>query len=138
VPCVNETESAALWRLVDVPFEKLDALPFGAIVVDLSGTVVAYNQYEARLARQDRDAVLGKNFFRDVAPCTAVKSFEGRLLTFASGKKTVGERFNYFFPFAHGPVDVTITFLKLRGKDQILIAVERIETPPADAAATDS
>ena len=135
---MNETEAETLWRLVDVSFDKLDALPFGAIVVDLNGTIVAYNQYEARLARQDRDAVLGKNFFQDVAPCTAVRSFEGRMLTFASGKKTVGERFNYFFPFAHGPVDVTITFLKLRGKDQILIAVERIEPPPAAEAETDS
>jgi len=131
---MNETEAEALWRLVDVPFDRLDALPFGAIVVDLNGTIVAYNQYEARLARQDRDAVLGKNFFRDVAPCTAVREFEGRLLTFASGKRMVGERFNYFFPFIHGPVDVTITFLKLRGKDQILIAVERIETPLGDEA----
>jgi photoactive yellow protein len=138
VPRVNETEAETLWRLVDVSFDKLDALPFGAIVVDLNGTIVAYNQYEARLARQDRDAVLGKNFFQDVAPCTAVRSFEGRMLTFASGKKTVGERFNYFFPFAHGPVDVTITFLKLREKDQILIAVERIEPPPAAEAETDS
>ncbi|MGD0475528.1 MAG: PAS domain-containing protein [Candidatus Velthaea sp.] len=129
---MNRIDEEELWRLVDVPFEKLDALPFGAIVVDLNGTIVAYNQYEARLARQERDAVLGKNFFADVAPCTAVRTFEGRLLTFASGKATVGERFNYFFPFAHGPVDVTITFLKLRGKDQILIAVERAEVlPPA-------
>jgi photoactive yellow protein len=132
---MNETEAAALWRLVDVPFEHLDALPFGAIVVDLNGVIVAYNQYEARLARQDRDAVLGKNFFRDVAPCTSVRAFEGRMLSFAAGKEAVGERFNYFFPFAHGPVDVTITFLKLRGKDQILIAVERTEAPAPDLPA---
>jgi photoactive yellow protein len=130
-PRVNETEVEARWRLVDVPFDQLDALPFGAIVVDLAGTIVAYNQYEARLARQERDAVIGKNFFRDVAPCTAVRTFEGRLLTFASGNQTVGERFNYFFPFAHGPVDVTISFIKLRGKDQVLIAVERIEAGAA-------
>jgi photoactive yellow protein len=134
---VNNTEIEALWRLVDVPFEQLNALPFGAIVVDLSGTMVAYNQYEARLARQDRDAVIGKNFFREIAPCTAVQAFEGRLQALArdAGKGIVGERFNYFFPFAHGPVDVTITFLKLRGKDQMLIAVERTELASGNAGA---
>lgn len=126
---VDEADAEALWRLVDVPFEQLDAMPFGAIVVDLAGDILAYNQYEARLARQDREAVIGKNFFRDIAPCTSVRAFEGRLQAFAQTKSRVSERFQYFFPFAHGPVDVTITFLKLRGKDRILIAVER--TAPA-------
>ncbi len=125
---VNEAEAEALWRLVDVPFEKLDGLPFGAIVVDLAGRIVAYNQYEARLARKERDAVIGKNFFRDVAPCTAVQAFEGRMQTFARSKHKVSEQFNYFFPFAHGPLEVKITFLKLRGKGQILIAVERLDS----------
>ena len=125
---VNETE-AELWRLVDVPFEELDALPFGAVVVDLAGSIVAYNQYEARSARKDRESVVGRNFFRDVAPCTAVQGFEGRLQAFVRSKKAVSERFNYFFPFAHGPVEVVITFLKLPGKDKILIAVERTDAP---------
>jgi photoactive yellow protein len=126
---VNEAEEEALWRLVDVPFAQLDLLPFGAIVVDHNGGIVAYNQYEARLARQDRDAVIGKNFFHDVAPCTAVQAFEGRMQSFIRKKNAVSERFNYFFPFVHGPVEVTITLLKLRGKDQILIAVERSDPP---------
>jgi photoactive yellow protein len=133
---VNEAEADALWRLVDVPFNELDRLPFGAIVVDFAGGIVAYNQYEARLARKDRDAVIGKNFFRDVAPCTAVQAFEGRLQKFVRSKERVSERFNYFFPFVHGAVEVTITFLKLRGKDQILIAVERTDGAGAGGKAT--
>jgi photoactive yellow protein len=124
---VNGAEAEALWRLVDVPFDQLDVMPFGAIVVDANGGIVAYNQYEARLARKDRDAVIGKNFFRDVAPCTAVQAFQGRMHAFIRSKHRVSERFNYFFPFAHGPIEVTITFIKLRGKDQTLIAVERVE-----------
>ncbi len=127
---MNESDAQALWRLVDVPFDQLDMMPFGAIVVDFAGGIVAYNQYEARLARSDREAVIGKNFFRDVAPCTAVQAFEGRMQKFIKSKHVVSERFNYFFPFAHEPVEVTITFIKLRGQDRILIAVERT-TPPA-------
>ncbi len=128
---VNEADAEALWRLVNVSLDQLDAMPFGAIVVDPGGTIVAYNQYEARLARVDREAVIGKNFFRDVAPCTAVQEFEGRLQIFLRSKDQVTERFNYFFPFTHGPVEVTITFLKLHGKNQVLIAVERVD-PEAD------
>ena len=131
---VNEAEAEALWRLVDVPFEELDALPFGAIVVDTGGKIVAYNQYEARLVRADRDAVIGKNFFLDVAPCTAVQAFQGRMQQFVKSKDRVSERFNYFFPLVSGPIEVTITFIKLRGKNQILIAVERTD-PPAAAGA---
>lgn len=126
---VNDFDPEALWRLVDVSFDELDAMPFGAIVVDFAGGIVAYNQYEARLARKDRDAVVGKNFFRDVAPCTAVQAFEGRMQAFIRSRDAVSERFNYFFPFVHGAVEVTITFIKLRGKDRILIAVERTGAP---------
>ncbi len=127
---MNDADAEALWRLVDVPFDQLDSMPFGAIVVDAEGGIVAYNQYEARLARKDRDAVIGKNFFRDVAPCTAVVAFQGRMQSFIRSKHQVSERFNYFFPFAKDPIEVTITFIKLRGNDQILIAVERVETRP--------
>ncbi len=129
---MNEAEAEALWRLVDVPFDELDALPFGAIVVDPGGKIIAYNQYEARLARADRDAVIGKNFFRDVAPCTAVQLFQGRMIEFVRSKNRVSERFNYFFPLVQAPVEVTITFLKLRGKNQILIAVERTQSSSDD------
>jgi photoactive yellow protein len=121
------SEEARLWRLVDIGMDRLDELPFGAIVVDYEGTIVQYNQYESRLAQRDRDAVLGRNFFREVAPCTGVQAFEGRMKAFLALPDAVSESFDYFFPFVHGSVDVTITFIKLTGKKQILIAVERID-----------
>jgi len=116
-----------LWRIVDLSYEGLDELPLGAVVVDYVGTIVAYNQYEARMAHKDAQAVIGLNFFHDIAPCTAVKAFEGRMYEFIKSKERVSESFDYFFPFAHGSVDVTITFLKLAGKEQILIAIERVD-----------
>lgn len=129
---MSEFDPEKIWRLVDLSFDQLDTMPFGAIVVEYDGTIVAYNQYEARLARKDRDRVIGKNFFRDVAPCTAVQAFEGRMRTFITTKDVVSESFDYFFPFSHGSVDVTITFLKLVAKNQILIAVERTDKVPAE------
>jgi photoactive yellow protein len=121
------SEEGRLWRFTDLAPEKLDELPFGAIVVEYDGTIVAYNQYEARMARMEREAVVGRNFFRDIAPCTAVTAFEGRMRTFLALPDHVSESFDYFFPFVHGSVDVTITFIKLAGKKQVLIAVERTD-----------
>jgi photoactive yellow protein len=114
-----------LWRLADLTPEQLDELPLGAVVIDATGTISAYNSYEANLSRLDQDRVIGRNFFRDIAPCTAVKEFEGRMRAFMRSKDRVSETFDYFFPFAHMPLDVSITFLKLPDKKSILIAIER-------------
>jgi photoactive yellow protein len=109
-----------------LPIERFDELPFGGIVVDDDGVIVEYNEYETRLSHLQRSQVIGLNFFHDVAPCTAVQAFEGRFKTFLRSKKTVSRSFDYGFPFAHGAVSVTITFLKLPFKHRTLIAVERI------------
>jgi len=121
-----------LWRAIDLPTDRLDELPFGAIVIDANGIVLEYNEYESRLSHQERAAVIGRNFFRDIAPCTAVRAFEGRLHDFLKLREQISESFDYFFPFAHGAVDVTITFLRLHKQGQVLIAVERVATPPKD------
>ncbi len=123
---MNENGAGSrVWRAYDLPRESLDELPFGAIVIDVKGTILEYNEYESRLARLSRESVVGKNFFRDVAPCTGVQAFEGRLRAFLKTNDRVSESFDYFFPFRHGAVTVEITFLRLPKKGQILIAVER-------------
>jgi photoactive yellow protein len=113
-------------RLADLPMAEIDVLPFGAIRIDENGTIRTYNQYEARLSRLDAARVIGKNFFRDIAPCTAVQAFEGRMRDFIASADVISTSFDYFFSFAHDAVDVTITFVKLPNKE-IMIAVERIE-----------
>jgi photoactive yellow protein len=118
-------EKERLWRLADLAPDQLDELPLGAVVIDRNGTISAYNSYEAEMARLDAKRVIGRNFFRDIAPCTAVKEFEGRMRDFMRSKEHVSESFDYFFPFAHAPVDVTITFLKMPDRKSILIAIER-------------
>jgi photoactive yellow protein len=120
-------EKERLWRLADVGPAQLDELPVGAVVIDAAGTITAYNSYEAALSRLDPERVIGRNFFRDIAPCTAVKEFEGRMRDFMRSPAKVSETFDYFFPFAHDPINVTITFLKLPDRKSILIAIERTE-----------
>ena len=57
---------------------ELDALPFGVIALDRDGFVLRYNLYESRLARLDRNQVVGRNFFDEIAPCTRNEAFQGR------------------------------------------------------------
>ena len=121
-----------LWRLADLTPAQLDELPLGAVVINAAGTISAYNSYEAEMAHLDAKRVIGRNFFRDIAPCTAVKEFEGRMREFMRSKEQVSESFDYFFPFAHAPIDVMITFLKMPDRKSILIAIERNEKQTSD------
>jgi photoactive yellow protein len=50
--------------------EQLDALTFGVVRMDANGVVVAYNNFESQLSGLSPERVIGKHFFRDVAPCT--------------------------------------------------------------------
>jgi photoactive yellow protein len=131
---VNNPDARRLEAVLEMPPEQFDELPFGAIVIDPDGTIASYNEYETRLSQLDRERVIGRNFFRDVAPCTAVREFEGRLHDFLRTNETVSEKFDYLFLFLHGAVAVEITFLRLRKKGQILIAVERAAGGPAPIA----
>jgi photoactive yellow protein len=87
---------------------QLDELPFGAIRLDKEGKVLSYNTTESKLTGRDPERVIGRNFFREVAPCTNVQAFAGR---FREGVAR-GEMhfiFPYRFDFEMAPRDVTVT-----------------------------
>ena len=56
---------------------QLNQLAFGAVEVDASGKILKYNATEGAITGRDPKAVLGRNFFRDVAPCTNRPAFKG-------------------------------------------------------------
>lgn len=89
---------------------ELDLLPFGAIHVDRNGIIDAYNVAEEQLASRTRDAVLGKMFFNQVAPCTRVKQFYG---AFQEGvlRSQLNEVFDFSFRFPHGTREVRIRMI---------------------------
>ncbi len=106
--------------------EELDVLPFGVIALDREGVVIRYNRVEARLARLDRALVIGKNFFRKIAPCTATPEFEGRFREFigdSSGPSRV--RFQYVFNFRFGAQEVDIDFVRCSSPDFIYVCIGR-------------
>src|SRR5579875_137216 len=102
---------------------QLDAYPNGVITMDRTGRILRYNLAEARLARRDQASTIGLNFFRDVAPCTAVKDFMGRFQRFAQERESGVERFDFTFRFAWGTQEVGITMIRKAGVDEINIIV---------------
>ena len=87
---------------------ELDALPYGVIQVDAEGIVLRYNAYEESLSGLVRQKVVGRNFFKQIAPCTDMQEFYGR---FREGV-AAGElhcTFRFHFSFKKNPPDVTIT-----------------------------
>lgn len=85
----------------------IDGLPFGAILLDRDGKVLAYNRAEEQLSGRSRTEVVGRNFFTEVAPCTRVKRFFG---TFQEGieRKSLNEIFDFTFKFPGNPKEVRI------------------------------
>ena len=117
IPLENRvsSDSAAptpfIFRTIDSIGEKeLDSLPYGVIQLDAQGTVLRYNAYEEGLSGLTRQKVVGKNFFKQIAPCTDMQEFYGR---FREGV-AAGElhcTFRYHFAFKRNPRDVTVTLL---------------------------
>ena len=105
---------------------QLDALPFGVICLDRGGKVLRYNLFEARLARLDRAQVLGKDFFRRIAPCTATPEFEGRVRTFFDTVQP-SERFTYLFDFKFGAQRVEIELVREARNERVYLLVNRLQ-----------
>ncbi len=87
--------------------EQLNQLPCGAIRVDANGVILFYSRSQASLTNREPNAVLGRNFFSEVAPCTVVPEFYGR---FRRGvlSGNLSTTFEFVFDFQMHPVQVRI------------------------------
>ena len=61
-------------RLAMMTPEEVNALPYGFLILDREGVVQLYNRYESDMSRLGVDRVLGRNWFREIAPCTRVEA----------------------------------------------------------------
>ena len=117
---------AEMIRLLDtLSGAELDELPVGVIQLDRHGTVLQYNETESNLARFHPADVVGRNFFAEIAPCTAVRDFQGR---FEEGvaRGELDATFAYRFRFADDRTkDVTITMSYRPHNGRVWVVVER-------------
>jgi photoactive yellow protein len=127
VSAPSSATELSLLQTIDCMDEKdLDALPYGAIQLDVQGTVLKYNAYEEQLAGMTRQSVVGKNFFKEVAPCTDVKEFYGRFKEGASAGK-LHCKFRYRFAFRQRPRDVTVTLFYSDRNRSVWVFIQPLE-----------
>ena len=122
-PSPRSFDASSLDRMSEA---EIDALPFGVIALDDEGTILRFNLYESLLARLDRNQVLGRSFFNEIARCTRGPAFEGRFQAFvAEPSRRSAERFPFVFDFAFGAQDVVVEITRGSVDDRFYLLVNR-------------
>ncbi len=104
---------------------QIDQLAFGAIQLDAQGKILRYNEAEAQITGRQASAVIGSNFFRDVAPCTNTPRFKG---IFDAGVRTntLNTMFEYVFDYKMTPTKVKIHMKRAISDGTYWIFVKRL------------
>jgi photoactive yellow protein len=112
-------------QILTMTEEQLDVLPVGIILLDRDGKILYYNKSQANLSRRKPETTVGLNFFRDVAPCAAVKAFQGRFDEFVTSSfaENLVEPFDFTFDFPWGSRNVAITLVRGTGKPETYFVV---------------
>lgn len=105
--------------------QEVDQLAFGAVQLDGKGTILRYNAAEAGITGRKASEVIGKNFFRDVAPCTNAPAFKG---VFDQGVRAdnLNTMFEYVFDYKMTPTKVKVHMKKAISDGSYWIFVKRL------------
>ena len=104
---------------------QLNKLAFGAVEIDASGRILKYNAVEGTITGRDPKAVVGKNFFTEVAPCTNRPEFKGVFDAGVRGKN-LNTLFEYVFDHQMKPTKVKIHMKQGIGGGSFWIFVKRV------------
>ncbi len=104
---------------------EIDELAFGAIQLDAAGKILAFNQAESNITGRRKDAVIGRNFFDEVAPCCNKPAFRG---VFDAGVKSgsLNAIFDYTFDYVMKPTRVKIQMKKAVADNTYWVFVKRL------------
>ena len=104
---------------------EINQLAFGAVQLDAAGKILTYNAAEAGITGRNAANVIGKNFFRDVAPCTDSPAFKG---VFDQGVKSgeLNTMFEYVFDYNMAATKVKIHMKRAISGDTYWILVKRL------------
>lgn len=94
----------------------IDSLAFGTVELDPSGKVLRYNATEGAITGRDPKDVIGKNFFTEVAPCTATPEFQGKFKDGVAAND-LNVMFEYTFDYQMNPTKVKVHMKKAVGRD---------------------
>ena len=104
---------------------EINQLAFGAVQLDATGKILTYNAAEAGITGRNAASVIGKNFFRDVAPCTDSPAFKG---VFDQGVKSgeLNTMFEYVFDYNMAATKVKIHMKRAISGDTYWLLVKRL------------
>lgn len=128
--CLGDKFHYPIENLASLQRSTADSLPYGFIRLDTRGVVLDYNTSESKLSGLPPEKVVGKNFFRTVAPCTCVKQFEGRVQEIVASGKIAKEQINFLFKFPGrvAMVNLIITYDPTRG--EVVLLVRKVQQQP--------
>lgn len=111
--------------LSNISDDQLNKLAFGAIQLDGAGKILQYNATEGSITGRDPKAVIGKNFFTDVAPCTNTSAFKG---VFDAGVKSgnLNTMIEYVFDYNMAPTRVKVHMKKALVGETFWVFVKRL------------
>jgi photoactive yellow protein len=104
---------------------EISNLPYGGVELDRNGVILFYNQAEGEMCNRDPRSVIGKNFFREVAPCTNRPEFRGRFDEIVNQGKSMA-MFDYTFDYNMRPTRMSIQMKKSSQGDTVWIFVKRL------------
>ncbi|MCC5878577.1 MAG: photoactive yellow protein [Idiomarina sp.] len=112
-------------KLARMGDSQLDDVAFGAIKLDASGKILQYNAAEGDITGRDPGKVIGKDFFKEVAPCTNSPQFKGK---FDQGVKSndLNTMFEYTFDYEMKPTKVKVHMKKALTGDAFWVFVKRL------------
>lgn len=103
--------------------DVLDDLPFGVIELDEAGKVLGFNHHEEERSHLRASEVIGKNFFRDIAPCAEVKEYQGRFEEFLlSDEPSI--QFDFVYRLPHATIPIRIMFVRAHGHNVLVVSRE--------------
>ena len=98
--------------------EDLDELTFGVVEMNDACEVLRYNIAESKASGLSAERVIGRHFFREVAPCTNNARVAGRF-----AQATLDDTIAYTFALRMKPVPVTLRMLRQADSDRMYLLV---------------
>lgn len=89
--------------------EQLDALPYGALLLSHEAKIIRYNRTEAEITGRSQQAVIGRNFFLELAVCGVGPHFQGRFKN-----ALLSNQFDEIFPYVfHYQMPETVMLVRI-------------------------
>ena len=111
--------------LANLSDKDIDNLAFGAIQLDRTGKILTFNATESSITGRRKEAVIGRNFFLEVAPCCNKPAFRG---VFEAGVKAgnLNAIIDYVFDYKMNPTRVKVHMKSAVADDTFWVFVKRL------------